>query len=655
VSSKSEASAQRSSPAPHGMAALRGEGEAQHNRLLRRVDWRFLAGKPQPRCSLVPGGGMLAEALALVSGQVMRQDDGSTGADLAALVNPTEEDLLRTFGSLEPGGVFYGEWYKPRIGGISRLKDSLAEIGFLPAGAYWPWPWPQQRTPAFWLPLEARGALRYFLSSRPPVYSAKDKVMRLGLKLAWQAAYRGGLLLPVCIVAHKPYMTRSLPVLPPGSLQRRARGWGLAGSEEELDWLLLTGGLHSTNKVTGLVFRQGEDVPAYVVKMPRRRLSLPSLEREARLLEAVHSRLDQAGGNSAGDAPLNSHFQLFHEEGDGGADAESLNSAAVADNPGPDASEGTENGTALDGGAGLDDSQEAENSAAVGGDAGPDDSLEMNSADDPETSSAWSDSTHIYKPGLPEPGTAAPVGIPRLLFFNRKGSFPAIGQTHLAGVPLYTVMQPDRLEPLARQAAGWLVQLAGREAQAQEAYWERLVEPVLESFEQGYAVVGAAPLVNFARTELEKLGPLPPAVEHRDYSPWNIFLAPGGGLVVLDWEGAEPDGLPFSDLVYFLAYWTFFADKSLDSGGAPDSYRQMLDPGTPMGAIAAACTQSYCQEVGLPEESLRPLRLLTWLRHAVQERTLIENSSAGEVDPDLLKNALFLSLLKVELELKTLG
>jgi hypothetical protein len=629
VSQKSEAGAHKGAPAPHSMMVLRGEGEARTNHLLRRVDWRFLAGKPQPRCALVPGSGMLAEALALVSGQVIQADDGATGADLAALVNPTEEVLLRTFGSLEPGGVLYAEWYKPRIGGARELKDRLAEIGFLPAGAYWPWPWPQQRTPAFWLPLEAPGALRYFIRSRPPVHSAKDKVMRLGLKLAWQAAYRGGMLLPVCIVAHKPYMTRSLPVLPPGSLQRRARGWGLAGSEQELDWLLLTGGLHSTNKVTGLVFRRGEDAPAYVVKMPRRRLSLPSLEREARLLEAVHSRLERAGEESGGDAAVNSHSQwFFAEERDG---------AAASDGAGPDAS------------------SDAENSADAGGGVSWYGSPEMNGADAAETSSTWSEEAGIYKPEMPEPGAPALAGIPRLLFFNRKGSFPAIGQTHLAGVPLYTVMQPERLEPLARQAADWLVQLAGREPQPQEVYWGRLVAPVLDAFEQGYAVVGAAPLVEFARAELEKLGPLPPAVEHRDYSPWNIFLDPGGELVVLDWEGAEPDGLPLCDLVYFLAYWTFFADKSLDSGGAPDSYRQMLDPVSPAGSIANACTQAYCEEVGLPAESLRPLRLLTWLRHAVQERTRIESSSAGEVDPDLLKNALFLSLLKVELELKTLG
>jgi hypothetical protein len=527
----------------HGMVALEGEGEARRNQLLRRVDWRFLAGKPQPRCSLVQGEGILAEALRLVSGQVVLTGSFQDSADLAALVNPGKQDIKRAYDSLEPGGVLYVEWYRPQPGGLERLKRRLRDGGFLPAGSYWPWPWPERAAPAFWLPLDSPGGLRYFLDNRPPAPSAWKGLARQGIQTAWQAAYRAGLLAPVCLVAHKPVTAGSQPGPPAESLADRSVGWGLSQDGSDLDWLLLTGGLHSTNKVTGLVFRKGQRTPAYVIKMPRRSLSIPSLEREADLLERVHSRLEQ------------------------------------------------------------------------------------------------------------------PVeGIPQLVFLDSRGDFPAIGETHLPGAPLYTVMQPDRLGSLALQASHWLVQLVDSgPPQPQSSWWDQLVVPVLDGFEQGYRTVGGESLARAAQKILVKLGPLPRAVEHRDFSPWNIFLSPDGSLSVLDWEGAEPEGLPFGDLIYFLSYWTFFAEKTLDSGQGPASYRRMLVGESPMGKIADACIEEYQQQTGLPSESLRPLRLLTWLRHAVLERKLIENSTSCEPDPELLRNGLFLLLVKTELELDGSG
>lgn len=109
--------------------------------------------------------------------------------------------------------------------------------------------------------------------------------------------------------------------------------------------------------------------------------------------------------------------------------------------------------------------------------------------------------------------------------------------------------------------------------------------------------------------------------------------------------------MPGSDLVYFLAYLTFFAEGALESGTAPSAYRRMLDPHTRIGAIAASCFQEYCAGAHLPVNALRPLRLLTWLMHAVLERNLIKASSPGEPDPQLLRRGLFLSLLQIELEM----
>jgi hypothetical protein len=241
--------------------------------------------------------------------------------------------------------------------------------------------------------------------------------------------------------------------------------------------------------------------------------------------------------------------------------------------------------------------------------------------------------------------------VPELVFLNTDSGFPAIGETHLSGVPLYSTMQTMGLEHLAQQATRWLLELVRPDSlQQREAWWDRLVAPVLDEFIQAYAEVGGKEIFHAVRPELDLLGPLPVAVEHGDFSPWNVFLTPLGGLSVLDWEGAEPKGLPFSDLLYFLTYLTFFDEGALESGTAPSAYRRMLDPQTVMGSIAAACVQEYRSRIGISEGVLRPLRLLTWIRYAVQEHKLVDNSTAGTPDPQLLQRGLYLSLLRTELE-----
>jgi hypothetical protein len=521
------------------MIALEGQGEAWRNRLLRRIDWRFLAGKSHARRALVPGGGMLAQALELVSEKVLVSGQFIPGnADLVALINPNRDALRQAWHALEPGGVLYGEWYLPRPGGLSALRLRLAELGFLTAGSYWPWPWPERSTPAFWLPLEAPGALSYFLENRPPVHSLPARWLRLSLQRSWRLGLRAEMLAPVCIVAYKP-LALGDETLPPESLSARAERWGLAKDGSGLDWLLVTGGLHSTNKVTGLIFQRGAGVPDFVIKMPRRELSLSSLEREASVLQAVQS-----------------------------------------------------------GGAG-------------------------------------------YLPGVPE-----------LIFLNLKESFPAIGETYLAGSPLYTAMHTERMEELAQKATRWLLTLVRPgPPQPPAAWWDRLVQPALDEFMEGYSTVGGKEVMEAARSEFNQIGSLPLAIEHGDFSPWNVHITPSGDLSVLDWEGAELNGLPISDLVYFLAYLTFFAERALETGTASSAFRRMLDPRTRVGSIAEACIREYCAVISLPAEAIRPLRLLTWLRHAVMEQTLIKNSGIGEPDPKLLRGGLFLSLLKTELEM----
>ena len=205
-------------------------------------------------------------------------------------------------------------------------------------------------------------------------------------------------------------------------------------------------------------------------------------------------------------------------------------------------------------------------------------------------------------------------GIPQVLFSYNWAGQPVLGETALAGRPLYTALRRDTCRDLALQVTGWLADLAGRaEPCPRPDWWNRLIEPTLAEFEHNYGEVLDPAKLRSTRTIVNTLGDLPLVAEQRDCSPWNILIDHQGALAILDWESAVPRGLPGLDLVYFLTYLAFFLDGAMNSRRFVESFRASLDPSTFTGSILAECQQRYLDRLSLDQEAWLPLRLLTWL------------------------------------------
>lgn len=58
--------------------------------------------------------------------------------------------------------------------------------------------------------------------------------------------------------------------------------------------------------------------------------------------------------------------------------------------------------------------------------------------------------------------------------------------------------------------------------------------------------------------------PLPRFIEHRDFAPWNLKWISKGRLGLLDWEWAEPEGLPWQDVSRFF----YIDDVHFNGSGA---------------------------------------------------------------------------------------
>jgi glycosyltransferase involved in cell wall biosynthesis len=251
-------------------------------------------------------------------------------------------------------------------------------------------------------------------------------------------------------------------------------------------------------------------------------------------------------------------------------------------------------------------------------------------------------------------------GVPRMIGRGTRAGRLAVVQEAIEGESLLHTLRPENFDEVAIRVTRLLVELArGRERGPDPNWRQRLVDEPLAVFERQFAPVlddrrlspdtGEKSVHGSVRTLLDGLGELPPVVEHRDCSPWNILVTPAGEPVLLDWESAEPEGLPGMDLVYFLANCAFVLDGALERGRTRETYAQLLDPTTAHGRVAARAIAEYRAALGVSDEDFRRLRLLCWVVHSRSDYRHLQLEAPGEPAPEALRAAPFLGLVEMEL------
>ncbi len=240
------------------------------------------------------------------------------------------------------------------------------------------------------------------------------------------------------------------------------------------------------------------------------------------------------------------------------------------------------------------------------------------------------------------------AGFPRLLGEGRRDGRVAVVEEAVSGVPALEGFTAAAFADLAPRVVRLLAGLARPGEVPGPAWRERLVEGPLARFEVEFGPVLGGAGVAAVATELASLESPPPAIEHRDCSPWNVLVAPGREPVLVDWESAEPDGLAGVDLVYFLANCAFVLDGAIESGRTRESYARLLDPATPSGRIAAAAFDDYRAAAGISGADMRRLRILCWLVHSHSDHRHLMLDGRPPT-PAQLRDAMFLGLLEEEL------
>jgi aminoglycoside phosphotransferase (APT) family kinase protein len=241
-------------------------------------------------------------------------------------------------------------------------------------------------------------------------------------------------------------------------------------------------------------------------------------------------------------------------------------------------------------------------------------------------------------------------GAPRVLAEDRRAGTPALAETAIHGTPLMSALTADSFPRLAGEVTGWLTALAGASPPIPRAnWWDRLVAQPLNALGRDFGAALYPGELAAISSALECLPELPTVFEHRDCSPWNVILTTAGRPALLDWESAEPRGLPLLDLVYFLTNAAFVLQDALESGATRECYSSVLDPGTATGSVAAGCIARYCDAVGLDPCAVPPLRLLTWVVHTGSDFEAFKRGAVEPHDQRTLNSSVFLGLVREEL------
>jgi hypothetical protein len=245
-------------------------------------------------------------------------------------------------------------------------------------------------------------------------------------------------------------------------------------------------------------------------------------------------------------------------------------------------------------------------------------------------------------------------GAPCVLFCRELDGVLTLAESFIEGLPVAHVLRPKNCRALALLAADWSADLArGAPSVARDAWWERLVEPVIANFVRDFGSVIDPGAFREAVALLSSLEPMPLVCEQRDFSPWNLLLTPDGRLGVLDWESAAREGFPALDVIYCLTYFSAYLDGSMRSGRLYQALRRCADPATEMGSIAQECLELYLGKVGIPAAALHPLALLAWMIHARSDYKHFCLDLGKPPDHATLRRSAFLQLWYEELGSKT--
>lgn len=213
--------------------------------------------------------------------------------------------------------------------------------------------------------------------------------------------------------------------------------------------------------------------------------------------------------------------------------------------------------------------------------------------------------------------------VPRVRFSGRPGGLVVCAETAVQGVPFRQRSSGAPDCPLALSAVDWLLGLGSATADRCSLGPTQAAARLALLVDRFCEVYDAAPEVSsFLGEQLAEVGSaetFPVVFAHGDPGNWNLLVTHSGKVAFLDWENAEPLGVPLWDLLYFIQTYGVWAASVAGMRYGPRVFTRQLLLDSPFHRLLVATAGRYCAVTGLPPRLVSPLFHLFLVQQAVRE------------------------------------
>lgn len=210
---------------------------------------------------------------------------------------------------------------------------------------------------------------------------------------------------------------------------------------------------------------------------------------------------------------------------------------------------------------------------------------------------------------------------PSLVHVGSPWGLATIVETAVSGSPLDPATVRRDPELAIATVSDWLVRMvapvegrgSGAAGRSTDERIQRLLDEPMASFRATWSGESEERLIEAtnAAAAAVRAASLPIAFEHGDASHPNLLRRPDGTLGAVDWELAEPTGLPLHDLTTFLAYVTVVRART---AAQVDQGHQIAASLIAADGWAARALAAHAERIGVEPGCIRPLVVISLAR-----------------------------------------
>ena len=213
-----------------------------------------------------------------------------------------------------------------------------------------------------------------------------------------------------------------------------------------------------------------------------------------------------------------------------------------------------------------------------------------------------------------------PGSAPRELFFGIHEGARVLGETALTGSPFRQRTTARSDCPHARAVVERLLDLGvGTAAPQDPASLRSSVAELLERYRRLYRPEPRHDAFLAEQVDLLASVTVPSVFQHGDPGTWNILIGRDAEVGFLDWEAADPHGVPLWDIFYFLRSFAVTVSRADGTDDALAAIRRSYVQSSPLADLLVDTVGRARAALALPAASIEPLFHTCWMHRAVKQ------------------------------------